>query len=87
MYHLTLYILIPKHILSYLNLPINDIEESVKSKCRHIVRGYILNQSDFIQHHNLWDEGNCFQPETVTPSEFPSSPTTVDKKGHDKGCW
>lgn len=46
----------------------------------------IFNQSDFIQHHNLWDEGNCFQPETVAPCEFPGSPAAVNEESHDEGC-
>lgn len=42
--------------------PVEDVEESVESKGSYVVRGDILNDSDFVQHHDLWDEGETLKP-------------------------
>lgn len=38
--------------------PIHYVEESIETQCGYIVRGDILNQSDFVKHHDLRDECN-----------------------------
>lgn len=42
--------------------PVEDVEESVKTKGCHVVRGDILDDSDFIQHYDLWDECETLKP-------------------------
>ncbi len=54
--------------------PVENVEESVEAKCRHIMRGYVLNQSNLVQHHDLRDEGDGLEPKTVAPHELPSRP-------------
>jgi len=42
--------------------PVKNVEESVKSKGCDVVRGDILNNSDFVQHDDLRDESETFKP-------------------------
>ena len=56
-------------------LPVQDIEESVESQSCHVVRCYVLDESDFIEHHDLRDESDGLEPETVAPGELPSRPS------------
>ena len=55
--------------------PVKDVEESVESKGSHVVRGNIFNDTDLVEHNDLWHEGNTFKPQTITPSKFPRSPS------------
>lgn len=48
--------------------------------------GDVLNQSDFIEHNNLRDEGDGFKPETVTPGELPGCKSTVYYQSHHESC-
>jgi hypothetical protein len=34
-------------------LPVENVEESVETKCGHIMRGNIFDESDFIEHNDL----------------------------------
>jgi hypothetical protein len=43
------------------------------------VGGDVFDESDFVEHHNLWDEGNWLKPETVTPHKFPALIASVDQ--------
>lgn len=42
--------------------PVENVEESVKTECSHVVRGDVLHNSDFIEHNDLWDESETFKP-------------------------
>lgn len=44
--------------------------------------GDVFDESDFIEHHDLGDEGYCLQPQTVAPHELPASPAAVDNQSH-----
>ena len=37
-------------------LPVEKVEEPVETKTGHIVRGDVLNESDFIEHNDLRNE-------------------------------
>ena len=48
------------------------------------MRGNVLNESDLIQHHDLGDEGDGFEPEGVAPHELPGRPTAInDQSRHE----
>ena len=57
--------------------PVQDIEETIETEGRHVMRGYVLYHADFVQHYDLRDEGNGLEPETVRPDELPRSPAAV----------
>ena len=42
--------------------PVKNVKESVESKSCNVVRGDILNNSDFVEHNNLRDESETFKP-------------------------
>lgn len=62
----------------YGSIPVENVEKSVESKYSNIMWGYVLDESDFIEHDNLWDKGHCFKPQAETPHKFPRGPPTVD---------
>lgn len=49
--------------------------------------GNVLNESDLIQHHDLGDKGDGFEPEGVAPHELPGRPPTINDQGRHEGCW
>lgn len=51
------------------------------------MRGYVLDYPNFVEHDDLWDEGNGLKPQAITPNEFPGSPSTVDDEGDHKCSW
>ena len=51
------------------------------------MRGDILDQSDFVEHHDLRNECDWLQPEGVAPCEFPGAPPAVDDQSGNEGCW
>ncbi len=51
--------------------PVQNVEESVEAERCHVVRGYVLYQPDFVQHHYLRDECDRLEPEAVAPNELP----------------
>ena len=71
----------PKRVTAY-SLPIQNVEETVQPEASHIMGGNVLDHSDLVEHDNLGDEGDGFQPETVAPHEFPRVPPTVDDQCH-----
>lgn len=64
--------------------PVQDVEETVQTESRHVVRSDVLYQTDFVEHDDLWDKCDGFQPETVAPHEFPGSPSAVDDQRQHK---
>jgi hypothetical protein len=64
------------------DLPVEDVEEPVEAEGCHVVGGDVFDQSDFIEHHYLRDEGHCLQPQTVAPHELPAGPAAIDYQGH-----
>jgi hypothetical protein len=44
--------------IKYLIIPVENVEKSVETKGSNIVGGDVFDESDFVEHHNLWDEGN-----------------------------
>lgn len=63
--------------------PVKDVEKPVETQSRYVVRGDVFNDSNFVKHHNLRDECNCFEPKTVAPHELPRAPTAVDYQCHN----
>jgi hypothetical protein len=48
------------------------------------VGGNVLNESNLIQHHDLGDEGDGFEPEGVAPHELPGRPSAIyDQSRHE----
>lgn len=50
------------------------------------MRGNVLNESDLVQHHDLWDEGDGLEPEGVAPHELPGRPPAIDDQCRHEGC-
>lgn len=67
-------------------LPVENIEESVKSEASHIMGCNILNNSAFRDHDNLRDEGKRLKPQRVRPHEFPGLPPRVDHASKHECC-
>ena len=65
--------------------PIENVEESVESECGDIVRRDVFDEPDLVEHDDLWDEGDCLEPETEAPYEFPRRPARVDDCCEDQG--
>jgi len=50
--------------------PVEDVEESVHAEGSHVVRGYVLDDPDLVEHDDLRDESECFEPKAETPLEL-----------------
>ena len=46
--------------------------------------GQVLNNSHLVQHHDLRNESNRFEPKRETPAEGPCSPASVKDAGEDE---
>lgn len=42
--------------------PVEDVEEPIHAQGCHVVRGYVLNYSDLVQHYDLGHKRNTFKP-------------------------
>ena len=67
-------------------LPVEYVEEAVETECCNIVRGNVFDEPDFIEHNDLRDKCDGFQPQRETPCELPRSPPAVDNTGHHYCC-
>lgn len=59
--------------------PVQDVEESVHSQGGHVVRGYVLDDPDLVEHDDLGNEGECLEPEAETPLEFKPPPVVRER--------
>ena len=66
--------------------PVEDIEESIESKCGDVMRSNVFDESDLVEHHDLRDESDSFKPQTVAPHELPRGPATVDDQSKHERC-
>ena len=68
-------------------LPIKNVEESVESEERDVVRCQVLYYPHFVQHHNLRHKGYRLQPQGETPWELPRCEPSVKDAGQQEGNW
>lgn len=47
--------------------PVQNVKESIHSQGSHVVRSYILNDPNLVEHDNLRDKGKCLEPQAQTP--------------------
>ena len=66
--------------------PVEDVEEAIQAKSGDIMRGDVLNDSDFVQHPDLRNEGNCLEPQAEAPGHLPGRPARVDDAGAHNRC-
>lgn len=67
--------------------PVQNVEESIESQSCNIVRGNVFNDSHFVQHYDLRNEGQAFKPQTITPDKFPWGPARLNDAGQNQGSW
>jgi len=58
--------------------PIEDVEEAVETETGDIVAGEVLYCAHFVEHDDLGDEGDGFEPEGEAPGELPWGPSGVE---------
>lgn len=51
------------------------------------MRSQVLDDSNFVKHDDLGDEGEGLKPQRVTPGEFPRRPAGWANAGEHKGGW
>ena len=67
------------------HLPVENVEEAVKTKGSDVVTGEVLDDAHLVQHDDLGDEGDRFKPDAEGPGESPRSPSSVEDAGQDGG--
>lgn len=55
--------------------PIENVEESVETKCGNVMRGDVFNEANLVEHYDLRDKCDCLEPQTEAPHELPRRPS------------
>ena len=67
--------------------PVQNVEEPVETKGSHVMRSDVFYDSHLIEHNDLWEESEGFEPERVAPGELPWGPSGIHDQGQNECSW
>jgi hypothetical protein len=60
---------------------VKDVEDTIKSKEEDVVCSDILDFFEFVDHEELWENGEGFEPDAEGPDEIKGIEGLVDDDG------
>ena len=67
--------------------PVQNVQKSIEAQASNVVGSNVLDDSDFVEHDNLWEKSEGLEPKGERPSQFPSGPSRLNEASEDHSRW